>query len=99
MIWDKPFAEALLDARTPPAADSLLGRALRLYITAQFGPHLEILKEAWATLPLERRVELCLDVAESRQAEREEEAGEDRPFLDKLQAEHDAAAREKEGAK
>lgn len=99
MIWDLKFAEALLDAPMPPAADSLFGRALRLYIKAQFGPHLEILLEAWEELPLKRRVELRLGVAEKRQVEREEEAGTARPYLDRLQTEHDAVTRKKEEAK
>ena len=100
MIWDKKFAEALLDARVPPDSDSLIARALRLYIKAQYGPHLEILREAWETLPPFQRVELCLDVAEKRQAAREEAApDEDQTWINELQAEHDESEREKTAPK
>lgn len=77
MIWDRHWAEALLKVRTPPAADSLLGRALRLFIREPVvGVHREIAEAAWDALPLDRQVELSLDVAEVRQEKREEEAGD-----------------------
>lgn len=77
MIWDKPWATALLEVRKPPAADSLLGRALRLFIREPIvGAHREIAEAAWDALPEDRRVELALDVAEKRQEQREEEAGD-----------------------
>ena len=96
MIWNPKFAKELLEVL--PAEDSVLARALALYLRAPDAhPHLYIVKLAWAMLDGNRQADLMLDVAIKAQDKREAEAGEDRPYLDGLVDEHDKAEAEKEG--